>query len=202
MLRGASNRSAELSIVGHRLQLGHRHPHELVAQRHGDERVDLDLDRVHECTLAGGNKKKKSGGTHSRADGVGISAGRTVSRRSLCEPSKKLAVGTSAIHPFLPTHTRFSMAAIDVQRYAFDETLTLSVVTLPDRRQAAAPTESFLFLNQVRAHMLVPSIMCSCRPTHVVSLRPRPRRWSGRSLAALLARSTRSCAAQASRRAF
>ena len=59
MLRGASNRSAELSIVGHRLQLGHRHPHELVAQRHGDERVDLDLDRVHECTLAGGNKKKE-----------------------------------------------------------------------------------------------------------------------------------------------
>ena len=41
------------------------------------------------------------------------------------------------------------MAAIDVERYAFDETLTLSCVRLPDRRQAAAPIETFLYLNQV-----------------------------------------------------
>ena len=75
------------------------------------------------------------------------------------------------------------MAAIDVERYAFDETLTLSCVRLPDRRQAAAPIETFLYLNQV-------PIPRSCGATSLcvelirITTPPFRVRWNARCMAA------------------
>ena len=83
-----------------------------------------------------------------------------------------------------------------MERYAFDESLTLSQLRLPDRRQASSPTDSFLYLNQVSVRvylMLAPSLT----PIPYVA-----RRWRVRSLEAAPAQSTRSCAAPASRPAF